>query len=115
MFSFYSKHNVQHHRSVAKSEFSINFIYSYYIIIPLQKASNHVTFVVIKQAIERKSNNLDLMKHLDQYISLISKNFKVEHTQSFITNNYSGRFIGFPAESWGHGRWSVCGRYGACI
>ncbi|KAM8707293.1 hypothetical protein ACLKA7_011395 [Drosophila subpalustris] len=37
-----------------------------------RKASNQVTFVEIKQAIERKSNNLDLMKHLDQYISLIT-------------------------------------------
>ncbi|EDV92963.1 DNA-directed RNA polymerase III subunit RPC3 [Drosophila grimshawi] len=37
-----------------------------------RKASNHITFVEIKQAIERKSNNLDLMKYLDQYISLIT-------------------------------------------
>ncbi|ALC45251.1 CG12267, partial [Drosophila busckii] len=37
----------------------------------LRKASNQITFVEIKQTIEKKSNNLDLMKHLDQYISII--------------------------------------------
>ncbi|KAH8417685.1 hypothetical protein KR222_004422 [Zaprionus bogoriensis] len=38
-----------------------------------RKVSNHTTFVEIKQAIERKSNNLDLMKHLDQYLCLITE------------------------------------------
>ncbi|KAH8247753.1 hypothetical protein KR038_009262 [Drosophila bunnanda] len=37
-----------------------------------RKLSNQITFVEIKQAIERKSNNLDLMKYLDQYISLLT-------------------------------------------
>ncbi|KAH8246841.1 hypothetical protein KR032_001857 [Drosophila birchii] len=37
-----------------------------------RKLSNQITFVDIKQAIERKSNNLDLMKYLDQYISLLT-------------------------------------------
>ncbi|KAH8294982.1 hypothetical protein KR018_004877 [Drosophila ironensis] len=37
-----------------------------------RKLSNQITFVEIKQTIEKKSNNLDLMKYLDQYISLIT-------------------------------------------
>ncbi|XP_034663030.1 DNA-directed RNA polymerase III subunit RPC3 [Drosophila subobscura] len=37
-----------------------------------RKLSNQITFVDIKQTIEKKSNNLDLMKHLDQYISLLT-------------------------------------------
>ncbi|XP_060648066.1 DNA-directed RNA polymerase III subunit RPC3 [Drosophila nasuta] len=37
-----------------------------------RRVSNQVTYVEIKQTIERKSNNLDLLKHLDQYIALIT-------------------------------------------
>ncbi|XP_055923215.1 DNA-directed RNA polymerase III subunit RPC3 [Eupeodes corollae] len=40
---------------------------------PWQKqSSNPFTFVEIKQAIEKKSNNLELMKYLDQYVMLIA-------------------------------------------
>ncbi|CAD6994354.1 unnamed protein product [Ceratitis capitata] len=40
---------------------------------PWQKdCSNPFTFAEIKQTIEKKSNNLDLIKHLDQYVSLIA-------------------------------------------
>ncbi|XP_030370669.1 DNA-directed RNA polymerase III subunit RPC3 [Scaptodrosophila lebanonensis] len=37
-----------------------------------RRVSNHITFVQLKQAIEKQSNNLDLMKHLDQYITLLA-------------------------------------------
>ncbi|XP_068155292.1 LOW QUALITY PROTEIN: DNA-directed RNA polymerase III subunit RPC3 [Drosophila tropicalis] len=37
-----------------------------------RKTSNQITFMEIKQTIERKSNNLDLIKYLDQYISLLT-------------------------------------------
>ncbi|EDW59179.1 DNA-directed RNA polymerase III subunit RPC3 [Drosophila virilis] len=51
--------------------FILNLIYN--TTDPWQrKASNQITFVEIKQAIERKSNNLELMKFLDQYICLIT-------------------------------------------
>lgn len=38
-----------------------------------QDYSNPITFIEVKQAIEKKSNNLELMKNLDQYITLIGK------------------------------------------
>ncbi|KAH8353817.1 hypothetical protein KR084_002549 [Drosophila pseudotakahashii] len=37
-----------------------------------RKLSNQITLVEINQAIERKSNNLDLKKYLNQYISLLT-------------------------------------------
>lgn len=48
-------------------------IFQIRILHHLQKASNLITFVEIKQEIERKSNNLELIKYLDQYICLIGK------------------------------------------
>ncbi|KAH8388610.1 hypothetical protein KR093_011300 [Drosophila rubida] len=48
------------------------FVHKRLMIVALQRASNQVTFGEIKQAIEKKSKNLDLMKHLDQYIALIT-------------------------------------------
>lgn len=55
-------------------------------VVSFQKVSNHITFVELKQAIERKSNNLDLMKHLDQYLCLISK---------FLTEIVLPKILGF--------------------
>ncbi|TDG44786.1 hypothetical protein AWZ03_008760 [Drosophila navojoa] len=50
--------------------FILNLVYN--TTDPWQrKASNLITFVEIKQEIERKSNNLELIKYLDQYICLI--------------------------------------------
>ncbi|XP_037955967.1 DNA-directed RNA polymerase III subunit RPC3-like [Teleopsis dalmanni] len=37
-----------------------------------QSMSNPFTFVEIKQAVEKKSNNLDLIKNLDSYVTLIA-------------------------------------------
>lgn len=52
------------------NNFKLNFVLS------PQQTSNAFTFVEVKQLAEKKSNNLDLIKHLDQYMTLIGNQIK---------------------------------------
>lgn len=42
---------------------------------PWEPSSNPIPFVEIRQLVEKESSNLELIKYLDQYVSIISEFF----------------------------------------